>query len=301
MKKRLIYIGSLFVVLAAISIAAEHKGTTGGPATPPSGDTTIATINGQAVPLDLFRLFYTERLHQTNQQNSPALQNQVFNEFINVVVTAQDAERKGLEKQENVRRAMELQRMQLLSRVALQAKAQAEQPTDEELKKAYDERYGKEKHTEYKARHILVKSDEEAEKLIKKLESGASFADLAKANSIGPTGKNAGELGWFDANQMVPPFMEAVASLKPGEYTKKPVKTQFGWHIIQLEKTREAAPPTLDDVKAELTAQVQREKLAKYVAELRDKTDLKLNTDLIKKNPPESKASKPAESEAKKK
>jgi peptidyl-prolyl cis-trans isomerase C len=286
MRKPSLYVGCLLALMATSGLAAEQKAAKETAPAVPSGDTTIATVNGQTLPLDLFRLFYAERLHQTNQQNSPALQNQLFNEFINVVVTAQDAEKKGLDKQDNVRLAMELQRLQLLSRVGLQATAQAEQPTEAELKKAYDERYGKEKRTEYKARHILVKTEDEANKLIKELEGGGKFEELAKANSLGPTGKNGGELGWFDAGQMVPPFTEAVAALKPGEYTKKPVQTQFGWHVILLEETRDAAPPALDDVKGELTAQVQREKLSKYVAELRDKTDLKLNSDLIKAAPP---------------
>ncbi|MGA7979311.1 MAG: peptidyl-prolyl cis-trans isomerase [Chromatiaceae bacterium] len=291
MRKPPLYVGCLLALLTATGLAAEEKAAKEVPPTAPSGDTTIATVNGQALPLDLFRLFYAERLHQTNQKNSPALQNQVFNEFINVVVTAQDAEHKGLEKQDNVRLALELQRLQLLSRVALQAVAQTEPPTDAELKKAYDARYGNDQRTEYKARHILVKTEDEANKVIKELEGGADFADLAKASSLGPTGTKGGELGWFDAAQMVPPFIQAVAALKPGEYTKKPVQTQFGWHVILLEETREAAPPALEDVKGELTAQIQREKLSKYVAEIRNKTDLKLNTDLIKTTPPEQEKS----------
>jgi peptidyl-prolyl cis-trans isomerase C len=286
MRKPFLYAGCLLALVSTTGLAADEKAAQeAAPATPPSGDTTIATVNGQALPLNLFRIFYAERLRQTQQSNSPALQNQIFNEFINVVVTAQDAKRKGLEDQENVRLAMELQRLQLLSRVALQATAQADEPTEAELKKAYDQRYGGEQSTEYKARHILVKTEEEAKGLIKELEGGADFAKLAKANSLGPTGKKGGELGWFDAKQMAAPFAEAVANLKPGEFTKEPVKTQFGWHVILLEETRKAAPPKLADVKQELTAQIEREKLSKYVADLREKTDLKLNTDLIKTKP----------------
>jgi peptidyl-prolyl cis-trans isomerase C len=276
--------GCVLALFAVNAVAADEKAAT---QPPPAGNTTIATVNGQDFPLDMFRLFYAERLHQTNQQNSPAMQNQVFNEFINIIVTAQDAAHKGLDKQENVRTAIALQRLELLSRVALQQTAQADKPTEAELKKAYDERYGTAKHTEYMARHILVKTEDEANKLIKQLNKGAKFADLAKANSIGPTGKNGGELGWFDPSQMAPPFAEAVAALKPGQYTKKPVQTQFGWHIILLEKTREAAPPAMSDVKDELTAMVEREKLSQYIAGLREKTDLKLNPELIKQNPPQ--------------
>jgi peptidyl-prolyl cis-trans isomerase C len=284
--------GCVLALFAATSGAADEKSAQKTPPAAPSGNTTIATINGQAFPLAMFRLFYAERLRQTHQKNSPATQNQIFNEFINIVVTAQEAEHQGLDKQENVRTAIALQRLELLSRVAIQETAQADKPTDAELKKAYDERYGTTKRTEYKARHILVKTEDEANKLIKQLNEGAKFADLAKANSIGPTGKKGGELGWFDASEMAPPFAEAVAALKPGQYTKKPVHTQFGWHVILLEETRQAAPPAMSDVKDELTAMVEREKLSKYIAGLRNKTDLKLNPELIKQNPPPAANSK---------
>jgi peptidyl-prolyl cis-trans isomerase C len=184
-----------------------------------------------------------------------------------------------------VQNAVELQRLQLLSRLALQDAARSLSPSDEALQQAYDERYGGEKREEYKARHILVKTEAEAEKLIKELEGGADFTELAKAHSLGPTGKNGGDLGWFDSKQMVKPFTEAVKDMKPGSYSDAPVQTQFGWHVILLEETREADPPPLENVKAELSAGMQRETLAGYVSELRQRAQLDLNSDLIKANP----------------
>lgn len=252
----------------------------------PSGDTPIATINGQTVPLDLFRLFFAERVRQLNAPNSPELQNQVFNEFVNTLVTAQDAERQGLDKEPGVQYALDLQRIQLMSRLALQAAAEGAQPSDEALGKAYEERFGGAKRTEYKARHILVATEEDARALIKEIDGGADFAELAKTKSLGPTGKTGGDLGWFDATQMVPPFTAAVANLKPGEHSKEPVQTQFGWHVILLEETREAPPPALDDVRDELALDLQRQALSGYVADLRDKAKLDLNEDLIKTNEP---------------
>lgn len=297
MNKRIFHICGLVTLLAGGGLSAEDQPADKAAAsTPPSGDTTIATVNGQQVPLDLFRRFYAERLRQANVQNTPQFQNQAFNEFVNILVTAQDAEKAGLEKEQSFETALELQRLQLLSGFAIRNAATTYQPSDEELQKAYDERYAKGNGTEYKARHILVKSEEEGTKLVEELKGGADFAELAKSKSLGPTGKDGGALPWFGIGQMVQPFTDATAALKPGEHSSEPVQTQFGWHVILLEETRESEPPALDEVKGELTAALQRNTLGTYVAGLREKADLELNPDLIKVN--ESGEPAPAEPKA---
>jgi peptidyl-prolyl cis-trans isomerase C len=285
MRNRILHTWFLAALLSSGALAAEEKPDEKAAATV-SGDTTVATINGEAIPLEMFRMYYADRLRQPNAKNTPELQNQAFNELINLVATAQDAESKGLDKEDSVRYFLALQRLQVLSRASLQNAAKAIQPTEEELKKAYEERVSKDKRTEYKARHILVKTEDQAKELITKLDGGADFAELAKEKSLGPTGKEGGELGWFGPGQMVPPFTEAVAAMKPGNHSSKPVQTQFGWHVILLEDSRESDPPSLDEVKDELTAVIQRETLAKYVASLRESATVDLNSDLIKMSEP---------------
>jgi len=297
MNQRIIRICGLVALMASSGLSAEDQPADKATAASPSGDTTIATVNGQEIPLDLFRRFYAERLRQANTQNTPQFQNQAFNEFINILVTAQDAEKAGLEKEKSFETALRLQRLQLLSGFAIRNAATKHMPSDEELQKAYDERYGKGNGNEYKARHILVKTEEEAKKLIEELDGGADFAELAKSKSLGPTGKDGGELPWFGTGQMVQPFTDATVALKPGEYTKAPVQTQFGWHVILLEEIRESEPPAFDEVKGELTATLERDSLAAYVAGLREKASLELNSDLIKVNEPGEPA--PAEPAAK--
>lgn len=282
MNKRTLQICCIAGLFASGGLVAEEKATEAATSGAPSEDTTVATINGQVIPLDLFRLFYVERLRQSNGKNTPTFQNQAFNEFVNIIVTGQDAHAQKLDEQHKVKLALDLQRLQLLSRVALQNATQTREPSDEELQKAYQERYGNEKRNEYKARHILVASEDEAKELVTQLNDGADFAELAKTKSLGPTGKTGGDLGWFDSGQMVKPFVEAIAAMKVGEHSSEPVQTQFGWHVILLEETRESDPPALEDVKAELSAGLQRELLGGYITELRDKADLQLNPDLIK-------------------
>ena len=191
-----------------------------------------------------------------------------------------------MEKTPELAYAMELQKMQLLSRLALEQATSAVKPTDEEVKKVYDDQVAKLDRLEYKARHILVKDEAEAKKIIKQLDGGKDFIELAKAHSEGPTGKNGGDLGWFDPEQMVPAFSAVVVTLKPGSYTKEPVQTQFGWHVILLEETRKMEPPSLESVKPEIVASLQREALTKYVGSLQEKAKVDLNPDLIKQTAP---------------
>jgi peptidyl-prolyl cis-trans isomerase C len=281
MKTRIFILCGLAALLAGGPLVAADEPAEQTAAESPSGDTTIATINDQEISLDLFRRFYVERLRQTNEQNTPAFQNRVFNDFVNMLVTAQDAQKTGLDKDKGFALALEIQRLQLLSGFAIENAANTLTPSDEDVQKAYDERYGNEKQIEYKARHILVKTEDEGKKLITELDGGADFAELAKIHSLGPTGKDGGELPWFGAGQMVQAFTDATAALKAGEHSGTPVQTQFGWHVILLEEMRESEPPPLEDVKNELSQALRRSMLTRYVEELRGKAKLDVNPDLI--------------------
>ena len=270
----------LCALLAAGAAAAEDAKDA--EAQPQGEDVLIATVNGTPYGLDLFRLFFLERLQQSQGQNSPELQEQAFNDFMSLVVASQEAARRNLEQDPDVGVAIELQRMKILSNAVLASMAEEIEPTEDELKKAYEEVKENASQTEYKARHILVKDEEEAKNMIEKLEGGADFGDLAREHSLGPTGKNGGELEWFDANQMVAPFSEAVAAMEKGTYTKTPVQTQFGWHVIELQDSRKAEPPSFEDAKQQLTALLKRQKLSATLAEMRDGAMVELNEEVVK-------------------
>ncbi|GAB0148430.1 peptidylprolyl isomerase [Marichromatium gracile] len=253
----------------------------------PDADTVIATVNGVEYPLDLFRLFYVERLQQNPEADTQAVQQRAFDEFMNLVVASQEAERRDLDDSREVAMALELQRMKVLSSAALGAMAEDIEPTDKALKEAYDQVVERAARTEYKARHILVKDEATAKKLIKQLDKGADFAELAKEHSLGPTGKNGGELDWFDAGQMVAPFAEAVAEMKPGSHSEKPVQTQFGWHVIELQETRKAEPPSFEDAKPQLSAMLKRRALGEQLTEMRDGAMVELNEEIVTVTPKE--------------
>lgn len=279
----------LCALMAAGAVLAEEAKV------PETDEVIIATVNGTPYDLDLFRLFFLERLQQSQGENSPALQEQAFNEFMSLVVASQEAARRKLEEDPEVAVAIELQRMKILSNAALAAMAEEVEPTEEELKKAYEDVKKNATRTEYKARHILVKDEEEAKKVIAELEGGGDFGDLAREHSLGPTGNNGGELDWFDANQMVAPFSEAVAGMEVGSFTKAPVQTQFGWHVIELQDSRKAEPPSFEDAEPQLVLLLKRQKIAEKLAEMRDGAMVDLNEDVVKLKPTDEAAAEGAE------
>ena len=125
-----------------------------------------------------------------------------------------------------------------------------------------------------RARHILVQTREQAMEVIGRLQKGEDFAALAKSVSTGPSGKRGGDLGYFTAERMVPPFSKAAFATRPGSFTEKPVKTQFGWHVIKVEDKRTQKPKSFDEVKNKLRNQISKDLADAVVAELRKTADV---------------------------
>ena len=203
----------------------------------------------------------------------------ILEEIINLELARQGGETQGLDKDTKVQLQIDQQRRAVIATAAIQHELEANPVSDEELKKIYQEQAPS--GDEYKARHILVKEEDEAKTLIVELDNGADFSELAKQHSTGPSGKSGGELGWFSPKQMVAPFSEAVAGMEKGAYTKQPVKTQFGWHIIILDDTREASPPPFEQLKPQLQAFVQKQRVQAYITRLRESATIE-----IKEQPP---------------
>jgi len=143
--------------------------------------------------------------------------------------------------------------------------------SEEDILNNYNNMLQNNPQNEYKASHILVESQSEAISIIEKLNSGEQFSELAKEYSIGPSASNGGSLGnFFSPNQMVKPFSDAVQLLENNEYSKTPVQTEFGWHVILREDSRETTPPTLESVKPEIEQQIRQTKFQEYINLLRD-------------------------------
>ena len=165
---------------------------------------------------------------------------------------------------------IELQRLNALARTAVARYREANTPTELELREAYEASLDELMAPQYKARHILVKTEPEATAIIEELKGGADFAELAKERSTGPTGPNGGDLGWFDAATMVAPFADAVRAMENGTYSREPVQTQFGWHVILREDSRAEEPPPLEGVRDVVSQRIEQRKLQEYLQQLRE-------------------------------
>jgi peptidyl-prolyl cis-trans isomerase C len=246
----------------------------------------LVTINGQPITGEMFSIYMAGRLQKMpGVKPTPQLQNQILNELINIQLLAQVARSQHLESRPEVTMVLDMQRDELLSRLALQEQASKSPPSEEDLKKLYDEKYATPRQ-EYKAAHILVKSEEEAKKVIAELNQGADFATLAKEHSIDSNAKKGGDLGWFEASQMVKPFSDAAATMEIGTISKEPVKTQFGWHVIKLEDKRAAAQPPFAAIRKSLHLEAQRKALSEYVNEVRSQAKIEANQTIAKKVEP---------------
>ncbi len=237
-----------------------------------AADTVLATVNGQPIT----QASYDEFTEKNNLQGK-APKKKVLDEMISRQLVLQDAAAKKLEQRADIKAQLAQLRENFLLRSALREAITNNPVTDSELKTAYEAQVANMKSQEFKARHILVADEAKAKDLITQLDKGADFAELAKQHSTGPTGKKGGDLGWFGPNQMVPPFSSAVQTMDKGSYSKAPVKTQFGWHVIKLEDTREMAPPSLEEVKPKLQQLLQQQRVNSYLLNLRAKAEVTIN------------------------
>ncbi|MGC1260641.1 MAG: peptidylprolyl isomerase [Jannaschia helgolandensis] len=231
-------------------------------------DTVLATVNGTDVTLGHV-IALRERLPaQFQQLDDATLYQGMLDQVIQQQVLADAAtpsKATEIGKENEVRAYLASREIDRLS---------SEPVSDEALQAAYDAEYGNmETQPEFNASHILVETEEEAQALIEALDGGADFAELAQEKSTGPSGPNGGQLGWFGPGMMVPEFENAVAGMEPGEVSA-PVQTQFGWHVIKLNETRDQDIPELDEVRAELEAMVRNAAVEAEVDRLTGEADI---------------------------
>lgn len=266
----------LLLAPALPAAAQDASGTQTGKA---SADTVLATVNGE--PITLGQVIATRQALPDQYQALPddVLLKGIVEQLVQQAVLAQAAgelEKRAQIMLENERRA--LAAGQKISQISVEA------VTEQAIKTAYEEKYvNAAPETEYNASHILVKTEEEAADLIRKLNEGADFATLAREFSTGPSGPNGGELGWFTQGMMVKPFEEVVMNMKVGEIAG-PIQTQFGWHVIKLNDKRAKDVPPLDAVRDELASQIENDALERALQTLLENAKIE-RTDLTTLDP----------------
>ena len=235
----------------------------------------IAVVNGHYIAKATLEKLEKEIAERSHGQVFP--KEKLIEELIQRELLVQDAEQKHLENSAEILAQLDSAKKTLLTQADVQDFIKANPVTDAEIKAEYDSKVAGENGTEYKARHILVKTEDEAKKIIAELDKGGDFAKLANKNSLdGKEAQNGGDLGWFAPSQMVAPFSEAVVKLEKGQYTKTPVKTQFGWHIILREDSKAQTPPPLEAVKEQLMPFLQRKKVQTMVENLRKQAKVEI-------------------------
>jgi peptidyl-prolyl cis-trans isomerase C len=254
-----------FTSVAANAAPAKKKEKAAAPAVP-----AYATVNGVKISKSLADAFLKEQLAQ-GIPNSPELQKMVREELIRREVVAQAAKAQGLDKSPDIAAQIELSKQALLIRAYVKNYIENNPTTDEAVRAEYDKVRPQMVDKEYKSRHVLVESEAEATAIIAKLDAGEKIETLASQSKDPGSKDNGGDLGWSAATAYVKPFADALASLEKGKYTKQPVKTEFGFHVIQLEETRTAEPPPFEHVKGQLAQHLQQQKIEKLISDLQAK------------------------------
>ena len=238
----------------------------------------VATVNGKPVPKARVDQLINQVTKSGQQQRTPELEAQVKDEVVLREIFIQEAEKRGIPASADYKAQMELARQSILIRELFADFGKKNGVTDAEAQAEYDKFKAQNSGTEYRARHILVEKEEDAKALIAQIKGGAKFEELASKNSKDPgSAANGGDLDFANPGSYVPEFGAALTALKKGEMTQEPVKSQFGFHIIKLEDTREAQFPAFADVKPQIMQRLAQQKIATFQADLKTKakTDYK--------------------------
>lgn len=236
-------------------------------------DKSAALVNGVSIPQARIDLRVKAAAAQ-GQADSPELRKAIRDDMINLEVMAQEAVKAGLDKNPDVVQQVELAKQSVLVGAFVQDYAKNHPISEDQLKQEYDKLKAKLGNKEYNTRHILVETEAEAKDIIAQLGKKAKFEKLAAKSKDTGSAAQGGSLGWAVPGNFVPEFANALLNLKKGEYTKVPVQSQFGWHVIKLDDTRELKVPPFEEVKAQLQQRLQQQSIKKAIDELRAKAKI---------------------------
>lgn len=252
---------SALLALAAGAHAADEK---------PAADKSAALVNGISVPQSRVDLRVKVATTQGGQPDSPEMRKAIRDDLINLEIISQAAVKAGLDKQSETAQQLELAKQSVLAGAYVQDYAKNHPISEDALKQDYEALKARVGSKEYKVSHVLVATEDEAKAIAKRVKK-EKFAKVAKEKSKDPGSKeNGGDLGWTVPTNFVQPFGETILTLAKGQVSA-PVQTQYGWHVIRLEDTRELKVPTFEEVRPQLEKRKQQESIQKAITELREK------------------------------
>lgn len=265
---------ALALVLTALTVGSALAQTA--KKTKPAKDSkdnpkVLVTVNGSAIPKARAEALVTEQVAQGATDNE-TLRNAVREELIRREVIAIEARKAGLEDSTTVQSQIELARQAVLIRAYLQDYMKKNPVSEDKVKKEYDVIRASLGDKEYRARHILVEKESEANDIIARLQKGEKFEDLAKQLSKDPGSKErGGDLGWNAPGSFVPAFAEAMRALTKGGFSTRPVATEYGYHVIKVDEIRELRVPSFDDSKQQIQQKLQQQMVEDHMLALRKK------------------------------
>ena len=244
----------------------------GAPAAPPAQQFTIpdpvAVVNGKSITKADFNE-YAKQLRGRAQVDSAEGSKSLVDQLVMEELLVQEAAKQKLADDPQIKQQLAMIERNLLASTVVRRMLSAHAPSEDAIKKEYETAVAAMKGKEYKASHILVDSEDKAKEVIAELKKGGNFAELAKTKSSDSSAANGGDLGWFTPSMMVPPFSEAVAKMEKGKYSEQAVQTPFGWHVILLEDIRDATPPSMEELKPQITQMLQSKMVNDYLEKLK--------------------------------
>ncbi len=230
----------------------------------------VATIDGKPVAKADYEKFIKFMASQGQPvPTDPAQIKAIIEDYALQNVLAADAKKAGLDQTDEFKIQKEMIELGLLAQKEVMSKIDAIKISDADIKAEYDKQVASINGQEYNASHILVETEDAAKALIEKINKGLKFEEAAKESKDPGSAAQGGSLGWFTAETMVPEFSNAVKEMKKGEVTQKPVKSQFGYHIIRLDDSREVVKPTLAELKSQIESTLKNTKARDLVEQIR--------------------------------
>jgi peptidyl-prolyl cis-trans isomerase C len=249
----------VIVLIGALSIAGAFD----------ADGETVKSVNGTPIDSAVLDVYIENRVDKPLDDVTDEEREALMAELTDIYVLSTQESANQLEEDPRIAAQIELQTRGVLAQAVASAFFESSNVSNDEIEAEYAEQVARTPRVQYKARHILVPTQGVAMDVVRRLDEGADFQELATEKSTGPSGPNGGDLGWFSPSQMVKPFADAVAALEDGAYTTTPVQTEFGWHVILREESREPEPPTLESVRGSLVQSVQQRKFQAHLDDLR--------------------------------
>ncbi|CAB1368484.1 peptidylprolyl isomerase [Denitratisoma oestradiolicum] len=265
------------LISLAASLSASALAATPAKTTAPKADIAAVapyvTVNGKAVPKHRADFLLAIQKAQ-GRPESEELRQAVREEVIRREILAQEALKKGVDKRSEIIGQINLAAQGVLINAYISDYLRANPISDEAVSREYDAIKAQLGDTEYRVRHILVESEDQAKEIIAKLKQGEKFEALAQQSKDPGSKEKGGELGWSIPSNYVKPFADAIIKLENGKVTETPVKSDFGWHVIELEETRALKLPAMDETKPQIIQRLQQQVVERHIGELRAKAKI---------------------------